>query len=134
MPVTLPPGFTVQGWLQDAVNGVPVPTLPTGEAAAALSADTNDFTVSIDDVMAAIPAGLPVPPGFVPCASYTIVSAATPDQPNVAVDLTLSLTGSNPTDAPAAPLVDTVTVNPQATQVLGNLWGVPVVAVPAAPA
>lgn len=120
MSATLPAGDTLQGWVTDDVGGSFVSALPAGETLSIVSADTSDFTVSVDNPMVAPPAGTTA------VASFTVTAPANPSQPNVPVDITISVSGSSPGVGAAAPLVDTITVSLEETQVLGDLFGTPV--------
>ena len=119
MPATMPAGDTLQGWITDTVGGSLVAALPEGETLVITSADPNTFTVSLDDP--AVPN-----PNEETVASFTVVALNPPAQPNVPVDITISISGSSSGVGPAAPLVDTITVSTTATQVLGDLFGTPV--------
>lgn len=105
MSASLGPGMTLQFFISDTVNNVPLTSVPADDIFVATSGDTNDFTVAMDAAPVQDPA-LGAPPTV---ASGTITSSATPDQPNVPVNLTLGASGD--ATLSAASLTDTITVN-----------------------
>jgi hypothetical protein len=128
VPVTIPNGGSVQGWVTDQVANQYETSLPAGDVLSVASADTADFTASIDAVMATPPPDVAAQLqalGATAVASFTVQASATPSQPNVAVGITLSASGTT-IIAPASES-DTVTVSETELQVLGTLWGAPVV-------
>ena len=135
MSAKLPAGFEVQGFItitidnHDGKGPVAQATLPSGQTAAVTSADSGDFSVALDNPAVAAP---PDPTtGVVPVtvASFTVVSAATPTQPNVPVNITLSVKNADGSSA-APDKVDTIEVDEAATEAIGDLFGTPI-AVPA---
>jgi len=125
MPLTLPFGDQDQGFVQVSLTTPPSTTpvaqstLPAGQTIQLTSADPATFTVTLDS-----PA-VPDPDGTVTVASFTIVSAAAPAQPNAPIGISLLILNADGSTAASAS--DTVTVSETATESVGILFGTPVV-------
>lgn len=125
MPLTLPVGDQVQGFVTVGIITPPATTpvlqsaLPAGQSVQPLiSPDTNTFTVTMDSPPVTDPNSPTV-------ASFLVKSAPTPAQPNVALPITLNILNSD--GSVAATATDTVTVSETAKEVVGDLFGTPVV-------
>ena len=133
MALILPLGNEAQGFVtatidnHDGKGPVAQTALPAGQVLSIVSADPATFTVAIDS-----PAVLD-PDGTASVASFIVAAVNPPAQPNVALNITLTVTNADGSQA-APPLVDTVTVSESATEVIGDLFETPVVLPPSASA
>lgn len=139
MPAKMGTKATLQGWVvltvdnHDGKGAQPVSAPPAGQVLGVESADAGDFTASLDAT--AVPAPPDPTTGVVPvtAGNFTVVSPASPTQPNVPVNISITAKNADGTDAAPA-LVDTIEVDETLapTEVLGDLFGVPVASAPAA--
>ena len=133
MALTLPLGNQAQGFVtatidnHDGKGPVAQTALPAGQTLTIVSADPATFTVAVDN-----PA-VQDPDGTASVASFVVAAVNPPAQPNVPVNITVTVTNADGSQA-AAPLVDTVTVSESATEVIGDLFENPVAIPPPASA
>lgn len=129
MPLIMPLGDQDTGFItvtidnHDGKGPVAQAALPAGQTAQVVSADPATFTITMDSPAVADP------DGTLTVGSFTVVSAAAPAQPNVAVGVTLNILNAD--GSVAATLSDTVTVSETATEAVGDIFGSPVAIPPA---
>lgn len=135
MPLQIGTGKSDKGFLVGVFdNGAVGALLQPGQVASIVSADPNTVAVSQDspslptDQAFTDSDGTPVPVGTPTVASCTVSAPASPAQPNVPINITVTLTNADgspvvdDTGTTIAPVVDTVTVTPGLLKSVGVLW------------
>ena len=124
MPLILPVGDTDNFYIFGTAPFLGA-LLGPGQTASVVSADPNTviltpdatpFPVRAADASASVPSGTPT------ILSGVVSTPATPAQPNVAINCTLTVLNAD--GSTAETLTDTVTVSPEAATAIGDLFGV----------
>lgn len=124
MPLTLPVGDQDKFYLFGTAPFLGA-LLAAGQTVNVVSADTATVSISADSPAKPVATadGTPtVPAGTPTIFSGTVVAAAIPAQPNVAIAVTATVLNAD--GSTAETLTDTVTVSPQAATAIGDLFGV----------
>jgi len=121
MPLVVPAGQSCRFFLSRKLAGPLLAALDPNQKLMVESADPLDYTITMDDKVVT-----PAPPGVDAVLSGVLAAAAKPDEPEIALDLSIPSVGAT------AGLGDTVTVSLADGAVSGTLFESPTLPVEAA--